>query len=154
MGVTYLFTVTMKSTTVGSAFASPPVEGTFATSSEPSSPSAVTPAPAVTGLNHTTLLVSWTPAQDNGAPISSYTICWVVGPAYVTRFELETATSAQRQVLGGNARSYTICGLSSGSFVTVGVFANNSVGAGVISQVALKQVPMEPGVPLQVCAAA
>ncbi|WP_158630560.1 fibronectin type III domain-containing protein [Nocardioides daphniae] len=126
-GTSYTFTVAA-SNTVGSSAASLP--------SAPVVPAGVPAAPAApsVGRGDAAVTVSWAAPDDNGSPITGYTVSVRAGGQ-----EVRTVTAAAGQ------RSATVTGLVNGTSYTFTVAASNTVGSSAAS---LPSAPVVPaGVP-------
>jgi PKD repeat protein len=114
--------------------------------SEPSAPIVPAGVPGVPGAVSAArgdgeVLVSWTPAADNGAPIGLYRVVVAPGGASVT------AT--------GDATTAVVAGLTNGTAYTVTVTAVNDVGDGPTSPPSAPVSPSgRPGTPTAVTAVA
>jgi hypothetical protein len=115
-GTAYTFTVQASNTNGAGAVSAPSNSVTPTGAGPPTTPQAVTAAPATKSAR-----VSWTaPASDGGSAISGFTITPYIGATAQTPV----------QVSNGAATSATVTGLTNGTAYTFKVSASNGIGTG------------------------
>jgi hypothetical protein len=132
-GTTYTFTVTATNA-IGTSPAS--AASNQVTPSNVTAPLAPTAVTATAGAGSAT--ISWTPPNNGGSPITSYTVTPYVG---------STAQTATTVTGSPPASSATITGLLSGTAYTFTVTATNAIGTGPASPPSNSVTPTAQTVP-------